>query len=269
MQDDFDLFYNGAFLKFFGTGGARFVMINQTRSTAGIWLGLYGHHVLIDPGPGSLVKICEAGKPFAPEILETIILTHKHLDHSNDINVMVEAVTHGGFKRRGTLILPEDAAFGEGRILLSHFQTKIGNVYYWQDKKETELHDGSIEAVKLIHHGVECYGFILKHPKIAPLGLISDTRYDEDIIKRYIECEILIINMTFHRVRDGIDHLGADHVALIRDYVKPKIIILNHFGRGVVEKGPERIASMLSKDYCKVVAPFDGQEFDIETFKPI
>lgn len=114
MQDDFDLFYNGAFLKFFGTGGARFVMINQTRSTAGIWLGLYGHHVLIDPGPGSLVKICEAGKPFAPEILETIILTHKHLDHSNDINVMVEAVTHGGFKRRGTLILPEDAAFGEG-----------------------------------------------------------------------------------------------------------------------------------------------------------
>ena len=37
MQDDFDLFYNGAFLKFLGTGGARFVMINQTRSTADVY----------------------------------------------------------------------------------------------------------------------------------------------------------------------------------------------------------------------------------------
>lgn len=256
--------YDGAFLKFLGTGGARFVMINQTRSTGGIWLGLYGYHAIIDPGPGSLVRICEAGKPFNPEDIEMIILTHKHLDHSNDINVMIEAVTHGGFKKRGTLLLSEDAALGEGRVLLSHYHSKIGCISYWQDKKMVYIPDGNIEAIKLIHHGVECYGFILRHSKLKTLGFISDTRYDEEIIRRYSDCELLVVNMTFHHIRNGIDHLAADHIALIRDIIAPKAIILNHFGKGVIEAGPEKIAHNLTNDSCKVIAPFDGQEFDLE-----
>lgn len=267
MNDIADLFFKGAFIKFLGTGGARFVMINQTRSTGGIWLGLFGYHVLIDPGPGSLVKICEAGTPFTPEILETVMLTHKHLDHSNDINVMVEAITHGGFKRRGTLILPRDAAMGEGQILLSHFNTKIGKIHYWEDKRLIPLCEGMLEAVRLIHHGVECYGFILRYPEIAPFGFISDTRYDEEIVKRYKGCKVLVVNMTFNHIRNGIDHLAVDHVALIRDLVAPELIMLNHFGRGVIDAGPEKIASSLTIKSCKIIAPFDGQMIDLKSFE--
>ena len=124
--------------------------------------------------------------------------------------------------------------------------------------------DGNIEAIKLIHHGVECYGFILRHSKLKTLGFISDTRYDEEIIRRYSDCELLVVNMTFHHIRNGIDHLAVDHIALIRDIIAPKAIILNHFGKGVIEAGPEKIARNLTNDSCKVIAPFDGQEFDLE-----
>ena len=77
------------FVKFLGTAGARFVMIEQLRASGGIWISYKGTNVLIDPGPGSIVR-CSSSKPkLNPAKLDGIILTHKHLDHANDINVMI------------------------------------------------------------------------------------------------------------------------------------------------------------------------------------
>ncbi|MCX5703449.1 MAG: hypothetical protein NT066_03040, partial [Candidatus Omnitrophica bacterium] len=50
------------FIKFLGTAGARFVMINQLRASGGIWVSCKGTNVLIDPGPGSIVR-CAASRP--------------------------------------------------------------------------------------------------------------------------------------------------------------------------------------------------------------
>ena len=96
----------GNFVKFLGTAGARFVMIKQLRASGGTWIRAGGVNVLIDPGPGSIVR-CAASKPkLDPSSLDAIILTHRHLDHSNDVNVMIEAMTEGGFKKKGSLFLP-------------------------------------------------------------------------------------------------------------------------------------------------------------------
>src|SRR3989338_8557046 len=104
-------------IKFLGTAGARFVMIKQLRASGGVWISYQGSNVLIDPGPGSLVR-CSTSKPkLDPGKLDGIILTHRHLDHSNDINVMIEAMTEGGFKKRGTVFLPADA-MGEEPVIL-------------------------------------------------------------------------------------------------------------------------------------------------------
>ena len=49
-------------IKFLGTAGARFVVIKQLRKSGGIWLTLDNTNVLIDPGPGSLIR-CLSSKP--------------------------------------------------------------------------------------------------------------------------------------------------------------------------------------------------------------
>jgi len=94
---------------FLGTAGARFVVARQVRASGGIWLSLDGTNVYIDPGPGALVRCRTHPEQPNPRDLDAIILSHRHLDHANDVNVMIEAMTDGGIKPKGTLFAPADA----------------------------------------------------------------------------------------------------------------------------------------------------------------
>jgi len=93
---------------FLGTGGARFMTINQFLASGGLWLNPSGTEILIDPGPGCIVQSTK--RIFKADKLSAIILSHRHLDHSADVNVMVEAMTKSGFKRHGYLFAPADVS---------------------------------------------------------------------------------------------------------------------------------------------------------------
>ena len=118
---------NGDYIKFLGTSGARFVMIKQLRASGGIWISYKATNVLVDPGPGSIVRLAQSKPKLDPSKLDGIILTHRHLDHCGDINVMIEAMTEGGFKKKGIVFCPADAIDGDTVILkhLMHFPDKI------------------------------------------------------------------------------------------------------------------------------------------------
>src|SRR4030042_4443797 len=77
-----------------GTAGARFVVIHQFLASGGAWLNLGDTQILFDPGPGCLVQATK--RRLDPAKLDAIVLSHKHLDHSGDINIMIEAMTDGG-----------------------------------------------------------------------------------------------------------------------------------------------------------------------------
>jgi ribonuclease BN (tRNA processing enzyme) len=102
-------------ITFLGTAGARFMVTTQLLESGGAWLSLYGKEFLLDPGPGSLVKAIK--RKLDPAGLDAIILSHKHIDHSVDVNIMIEAMTQGGFKHRGNVFAPYDALNGEPVIL--------------------------------------------------------------------------------------------------------------------------------------------------------
>ena len=90
-----------------GTAGARFVVAKQLRSSAGTWVTLEDKNILLDPGPGTLVRCAKSRPRLDPTKLDAIILSHQHIDHANDVNIMIEAMTTGGYSKRGYFSLPD------------------------------------------------------------------------------------------------------------------------------------------------------------------
>ena len=63
------------------------VVLNQLRRSGGFWLKLGNVNILQDPGPGCLVMVHKLR--LRPGTLDAIVLSHRHIDHSNDINVLI------------------------------------------------------------------------------------------------------------------------------------------------------------------------------------
>ena len=166
------------------------MVIQQLVASGGAWLELDGKKLLLDPGPGSLVKATQ--KKLDPTGLDAILLSHKHLDHSVDINIMIEAMTQGGFHKKGTVFAPADALDGEAVILpyLRDYPEKIellseGNTYH--------LGDLVFKTPVRHRHPVETYGFIFRTRKYT-ISWIIDTGYFNDLPASYA-ADILILNV--------------------------------------------------------------------------
>ncbi|MFP4482920.1 MAG: MBL fold metallo-hydrolase [Thermovirgaceae bacterium] len=242
--------------------------MHQLRASGGLWFDWKGLPVAIDPGPGSLVRMRQHNPPLDPEILEAILVTHKHLDHTTDLNVLTEAMTGGGFRKRGTVLLPSDTLEDGEPVLYKYLQTKMDRLEKWQKGTPSVLAgDRSIRAVPLIHHGVECYGLVFMERGLPLWGLVSDTRYDPGWTESFRGCRLLVVNMTLARGRKNLEHMAPEDVTRLVESLNPELTVLTHFGRGVLKQGPDLIAENIGKGKSRVVAAQDGMLIDVDTLE--
>ncbi len=243
------------YIKFLGTAGARFVMIKQLRSSAGIWLSSKGVNVLIDPGPGSLIRALNSRPKLNPEELDAVILTHKHLDHSNDVNLMIEAMTGGGFKHRGSLFAPKDC-FGNKGVVFDYAAKLVPRIEYL-DKGNFEIKGFRFEVPEKMIHPVLTFGlkFSLGNKTVS---LISDTAFFEEL-KTLYRADVLIINVVFYEKREGIAHLCLGEAKKIISAVKPELAVLTHFGMTMLRAKPHKIEKELTAELgVEVKCAYDG-----------
>ncbi len=246
----------GDFIKFLGTAGARFVMINQLRASGGIWVSCEGTNVLVDPGPGSIVR-CAASKPkLDPSKLDGIILTHRHLDHSGDINVMIEAMTQGGFKKRGVVFCPADTV-DEDSVILRHTMALPERIEFLEAENSYQVGEFSFMTSMRHIHPAQTYGIKFDLGKTS-ISLLTDTKYFPQLIDFY-KTDILIISVVFFEPRPGVDHLCFYDVEELVRSLKPKKAILTHFGMTMLKAKPHIRAEELSQKLgIEVVAAYDG-----------
>ena len=249
-------------IKFLGTAGARFVVTKQLRKSGGTWLTLDDTNVIIDPGPGSLVK-CLSSKPkLSPLELDGIILTHRHIDHSNDINVMIEAMTDGGFKKKGVVFAPKDT-LEDDPVILKYVRGYVEKIEILKEKGTYSIKNISFSTPVKHNHGVETYGLNI-HGKNHSISMITDTKYFEKLESYYKE-DILIINSVLIEEKDYIQHLSLKDVEKIISANKPKLTILTHFGMTFIKAKPWEIAGDLTEKFgVKVIAASDGMEIDLD-----
>jgi phosphoribosyl 1,2-cyclic phosphodiesterase len=251
-------------IKFLGTAGARFVVTKQMRRSGGIWLNIDNTNILIDPGPGSLIRCLNSKPKLNPKELNGIILTHRHIDHSNDINIMIEAMTNGGFNKKGILFAPYDS-LEKDPVILKYIRNYLEKIEILKENKTYNIENIKFNTPIKHIHGVETYGLNIYNQKYK-ISIISDTQYFKGL-EKYYNGEILILNVVLLKNNDNIMHLSIDDAERIIKKNKPKLSIITHFGMTIIKNKPWEIANDLSnKTKEKVIAASDGLSIELSEY---
>jgi len=255
------------FIKFLGTAGARYVVARQLRSSAGTWMNFEGDNLLIDPGPGTLVKCCSSRPKLDPSKLKAIILTHRHIDHSTDMNVMIEAMTDSGRNKGRIVITPEETITGEP-VIFSHVRPYLARLEIMTAGAEFEIASNiNLTTPIAHHHTAETYGLKFKTPN-GTISHIIDTAYFDGLLDVYANSDLLILNVVrFENKSDrekGILHLTVADAEKIIGQIRPKFAILTHFGMTMIRAKPWEVAKKMSDATgVNVIAASDGMKFDL------
>ncbi len=218
----------------------------------------------MDPGPGALVRCFSLKPKLDPSCLDGILLSHKHLDHSGDINVMIEAMTEGGRRRRGVLFAPADA-LDDDPVVLRYVRSYLERIEVLEENRTYSLKKLNFSTARKNHHSVQAYGFNFHLPG-GVLSYITDTKYHMGLLAQY-PGKILILNVVLLAEVPGrsIDHLSIEDVRLILKETKASVVVLTHFGTRVLEADPGKLATRLSDESgIRVIAARDGMILNLD-----
>ena len=252
-------------IKFLGTAGARFVVAKQLRYSAGTYIRLGGRNVLLDPGPGTLLRLAKSRPPVDVTKLDAVILSHLHIDHTTDVNVVIDAMTAGGFEERGALFAPAECLEGADAVVLRYLRDFLDRIVVLSASDDYEI-DGLSFATSTAHdHGCETYGIRFQHDG-RTISFMVDTRFFPELIEDYAGSDLLIMNVVRHEPHESgrVPHLSVDDAREILGAIRPRRSVLTHFGMTMIRAKPWTVAERLSDELgLDVRAASDGMTLEL------
>jgi len=243
-------------LTFMGTAGARFMVAKQVAASAGLYIEEGDTRLALDPGPGAVVAY--AARRVDLTTLDAIVVSHRHLDHAGDVNVMVEAMTDGGFAHRGLLFCPSDA-LDEDPVVLKYLRRFPREIVRLAPQTTYSVNGLSFTTSALHVHQVETYGFRFGDR----LGWITDTAYYDGIAEQH-RADVMLIHTILLHCMPHLPHLCVDDAERIIREARPKIAFLTHYGMAVWRANPDEIAAALSqRTGVDVRAARDGMTIEV------
>lgn len=246
-------------ITFLGSGGARIMLSTQLLATGGMIISLDNTLFSLDPGPGALINLLKYN--IKPTDLHGILISHRHLDHSADANVMIEAMTKSGKIKNGQVFAPADA-LDIDPVVLRYLREYPQEITCIKPLSNYTINDLPFTTSMPHHHdNKETYGFLF-HAKNTTLGYIPDTAFFPELLDFY-KADILVISML--RLEKGdFPHLCVNDVEAIIKSIRPSMTILTHFGLEIYQEGPEKIANYLKeKTGLNVIAATDGLKINL------
>jgi len=239
-----------------GTAGARFMVAKQLAASGGLYLENGSTRLCLDPGPGAVVQY--AKRKIDPSRLDGILVSHRHLDHCGDVNVMIEAMTDGGFRRRGSLFCPGDA-LDEDPVVLHYLRRFPEQVVRLQPESEYRVGEIAFSTTPKHIHGAETYGFRFGDR----LGWVTDSAYYDGIADQH-RADVMLIHVVLKECRAELPHLClADAERIVRE-AKPKLAVLTHYGMTVWRAHPWELAEdMTQRTGVQVKAARDGMVLEL------
>ena len=243
-------------LTFMGTAGARFMVAKQLAASGGLYIEEGNTRLSLDPGPGAIVQYAKRKVDLTK--LDAIVISHRHIDHSNDVNVMIEAMTDGGFRHRGRLYCPSDALDGDP-VVLKYIRNFPQEIVALEPETEYAVGEVTFTTTPRHIHQVETYGFRFGNR----LGWVTDSAYYDGIAEQH-KADVMVIHLVLMDCRAGLPHLCLDDVERIIREAKPRLAILTHYGMTVWRAHPWELAADLTQRIgTEVKAARDGMSLEL------
>ncbi|OKY78141.1 MAG: Metal-dependent hydrolase of the beta-lactamase superfamily [Candidatus Methanohalarchaeum thermophilum] len=249
-------------ITFLGTGGGRFSTIYQRRKTGGIRFVDEKNNIHIDPGPGAL--LLSHRFDLNPLDINTVILTHAHPDHYNDIEVLIEAMTRGGTNKSGNFLSCESGLRKVGNFgpVVSEYHRDLTSRNVLLEEGNEIALKGNIEVSpkKVRHSDPSTHGLVIKTEE-GRIGYTSDTSFFEGMRKKFEGSRLLVLNVTRPRDSSIKGHLSTEDAVKLVNEIEPEVVVLTHFGFKMLDKGPKKEAEFIEeKTDIKSIAAEDGMK---------
>lgn len=252
-------------LTFLGTGGGRVSVSNQIRSSGGFIIQIPNFQIHVDPGPGALANT--ANTKVRANKTNVIISTHGHIDHANDVNALIEAVTLGGINKKGILISSKEVVEGDSEDipwLRKFYKDHLQEVIIVKADDKVKLGENTIIATKTRHDKEDCFGFKMEGPNIS-IGYTSDTAYFKELRNYFKDVAVLVINVLRPNNDKWKTHMCSEDAIKLIDEVRPELAIITHFGAKMIRAQPLQQAREIQKRTgVRTVAAYDGLVVNLE-----
>jgi phosphoribosyl 1,2-cyclic phosphodiesterase len=250
---------------FLGTGGGRFTTITQKRRTAGIRIISRKLNIHLDPGPGALIYSLEAG--LNPQKIKALLVSHRHPDHYTNAEILVEAMTRGMLKKRGTIAAPSKILIGNreyGPAISTYHQQMVQKVIVVKSGVNFRLGRTKVVATQAKHTDPEAVGFTFDIPEVGTIGYTADTEYFHGIEEEYKGSRILILSVMRPLGSPWTGHMTPKEAVKLVDKVKPEIAVATHFGMKMLFSGPNYEVKLIEeKTGVPTLAAFDGMKLRV------
>ncbi|HLC69276.1 MAG TPA: MBL fold metallo-hydrolase [Candidatus Bilamarchaeaceae archaeon] len=253
---------------FLGTGGGRINLIQQLRATGGFRINSESANIHVDPGPGALLHSLRLKQD--PLKLDAVVVTHYHVDHVNDAQLLIEAMADYTRKRgRGILIgskhTLEGDETGDRGITLYH-QKMVQELHTAKPgaQKEFTTKKGTfkMEFVKAQHDESTTFGFKLFLDG-KTIGYTSDTEYYAGIGDAYKNCDYLIVHCLKPAQDQYHGHMTTEGATKLIQAAQPQLAILSHFGMKMIPVADREAKKIEKETGVKTIAARDGMKLSL------
>ncbi len=245
-------------LIFLGTSGSTAVTSRQLRSSGGIILQVEELQLHIDPGPGSLNKAKEYG--VNPNHTNAILVTHNHINHCNDLNAVIEAMTHAGLEHRGILLASKSILQPtEGHpFLTTYHKSLLERCVPLEKNHKIALDLVEINALPAQHTDPTAIGFKIFCPQFT-ISYTGDTVLTPELLDGLTGSDILILNVPYLTKKAMGQNLDMETALHIVNAIKPRLAILTHFGADLIKADPLIEAREIQRiTGVQTIAAYDG-----------
>ena len=243
---------------------------DKDRSGAAYLLETDGKKILIDCGPGTMMRLSQMG--VKPEEIDYVFLSHFHADHTSDLFTFQMRFRLNDFFRSKLEKMPVIY----GPMGIKNFILKLSHVYQlfafedWAEikfenhKKKLRLGNLVVKAFRTKHvaFGVPAKAYSLRFECEGKVFVFSgDSEKDSGVEKAAKGADLFVCDASYPKGKGGPAHMDTWEIGEVAEAGKVKKVLLTHFYPNT--EGLDLVSEVKEKFSGEVIRGEDFMEFKL------